>query len=343
MTAILIILSTFLGALVLTWWFVGPRSPIRILDRPNERSLHTIPTPRTGGIAIVAAALSAMAVQMYLGVSGAFPWQLLVGAVLVAGISLLDDLFSLSPIVRLLIQFCAALILISDGFVFEGDWLPGHPLAVSAPLVAVATVLITLWLINLYNFMDGMDGFAGGMAVFGFGALAVLGWGQNPVFAVGALTIAGAAAGFLWFNFPPARIFMGDTGSTTLGFLVAGFAVWGSRDAGVPLWVTAAVFSPFVVDATVTLLRRALRGEPVWRAHRSHYYQRLVQLGWGHRRTVLAEYAAMAASAVLGLIAAQSEISVQWSALALIAAGYLSAAIIVHKLECTYDGNGKNQ
>ena len=344
MIATLIILGVVLCALLLTRWFVDPESPIRILDRPNERSLHTTPTPRTGGIAIVAAAFSGMAAQMLLGASGAFPWQLLAGAALVAGVSLLDDLFGLSQIVRLLIQLCAALLLIQDGFVFEGDWLPGHPLAVSAPLVAVATVLITLWLTNLYNFMDGMDGFAGGMAVFGFGALAVLGWRQGDIlFALSALTIAGAAAGFLWFNFPPARIFMGDTGSTTLGFLVAGFAIWGSRNAGIPLWVTLVIFSPFVVDATVTLVRRALRGEPVWRAHRSHYYQRLVQLGWGHRRTVLAEYAAMGVSIVLGTIAAQSDKSVQFGVLALVAAGYLAAAITIHKLERRHNGNGKNQ
>ena len=105
--------------------------------------------------------------------------------------------------------------------------------------------------------------------------------------------LAAASAGFLTCNFPPARIFLGDTGSTALGFLAAACGLWGSRTGLFPFWVALLVFSPFIVDATVTLLRRLLRGEKVWEAHRSHYYQRLVLLGWGHRRTVLVEYALM--------------------------------------------------
>lgn len=344
MIAALIILATAVCALLLTRWFAGPAAPLRILDRPNERSLHTTPTPRTGGIAIVAAAFSGLAAQMYFGSGGAFPWQLLTGAALVAAVALLDDRYGVSQVARLVIQLGAALLLIQDGFVLEGDWLPGQPLPAWPPLVAVVTVLVILWLINLYNFMDGMDGFAGGMTVIGFGTLAILGWGYgDAAFALGALTIAAAAAGFLWFNFPPARIFMGDVGSTTLGFLVAGFALWGSRDAGIPVWQTVVVFSPFIVDATVTLFRRALRGEPVWRAHRSHYYQRLVQLGWGHRRTVLAEYAAMAAAAVLALISASADTTMQWSVLVFIASAYLASAILIHSLERRHNGNGKKQ
>jgi UDP-N-acetylmuramyl pentapeptide phosphotransferase/UDP-N-acetylglucosamine-1-phosphate transferase len=104
-------------------------------------------------------------------------------------------------------------------------------------------------------------------------------------------------------NFPPAKIFLGDTGSTTLGFLAAACSLWGAKDGLFPFWVALLVFSPFIVDATVTLLRRLLRGEKVWEAHRSHYYQRLVLLGWGHRRTVLTEYALMLACAGSALLA----------------------------------------
>jgi UDP-N-acetylmuramyl pentapeptide phosphotransferase/UDP-N-acetylglucosamine-1-phosphate transferase len=126
---------------------------------------------------------------------------------------------------------------------------------------------------NLYNFMDGMDGFAGGMTLIGGLTLALLtATGNAWTISVLSSLLAGAAAGFLVHNFPPARIFMGDVGS---------------------LWVPLIVFSPFVVDATATLLRRALAGEKVWQAHRVHYYQRVVLLGWGHRRTVMVEYGLM--------------------------------------------------
>ena len=122
-------------------------------------------------------------------------------------------------------------------------------------------------------------------------------------FAAFCLLVAAASVGFLVWNFPPARIFLGDTGSTTLGFLVAACSLWGSATGLFPFWVALLVFSPFSVDATVTLLRRLWKGERIWEAHRSHYYQRLVLLGWGHRRTVLVEYGLMLSCAAAALLA----------------------------------------
>jgi len=152
--------------------------------------------------------------------------------------------------------------------------------------------------------MDGMDGFAGGMAVIGFTSFAILGWqAGNALFTQISLLIAGAAAGFLWFNLPPARIFLGDTGSSVLGLLAAALSLWGNRDGLFPLWAAGLIFSPFIVDATVTLLRRTLRGEKIWLPHKTHYYQRLVQLGWGHRKTVLLEYCLMLACSLSALLA----------------------------------------
>jgi UDP-N-acetylmuramyl pentapeptide phosphotransferase/UDP-N-acetylglucosamine-1-phosphate transferase len=149
-------------------------------------------------------------------------------------------------------------------------------------------------MLNLYNFMDGIDGLAGGMAVFGFGALAVLGWiAAAPGFALLSLSIAVASLGFLVFNFPPARIFMGDVGAGTLGFLAGLLTLWGVRAGIFPFWVGVLVFSPFIVDASWTLLRRLATGEKPWQAHRAHAYQRLVQAGWNHRRTTLCEYGLM--------------------------------------------------
>lgn len=322
----------------LTRWLTHPDAPIRLLDQPNERSLHAAPTPRTGGIAICASLIAAWLVQALATDLHFFPINIFLGTVIIAAVAIVDDRHDLSAGLRLLVQFGAALIMCYDGFVIQGEAVPGMLFMANSAVAATVTILLTLWLTNLYNFMDGMDGFAGGMAVIGFGTLAALGWGQgDPLFAGSALAVCAAAAGFLWFNFPPARIFMGDSGSTTLGFLVAAFAIWGSRDDIAPVWLTLVIFSPFVVDATVTLLRRAVRGEPVWRAHRSHYYQRLVQLGWGHRRTVLAEYAAMLVCALAALAVNSADPRQQWGMLLALAGGYVFAALGIHRLERRYN------
>ncbi len=163
-------------------------------------------------------------------------------------------------------------------------------------------LIATLWLINLYNFMDGMDGFSGGMAAIGFAALTVAAhFSQKPVMAEFMAVIAVAATGFLLFNFPPARMFMGDVGSATIGFLVAAFSLWGVRDAVFPIWLPLLVFSPFIVDASLTILRRAINREKIWLPHRKHFYQRLVLNGWSHRKTVLCEYVLMLACSVSAL------------------------------------------
>lgn len=327
----------FLAGLVsmgLAGWLSHPDSPIRIMDQPNERSMHSKAVPRTGGIAIVTSLIVASVYTWFVMKLPLFPAQVMTGGTIVAAVALIDDRYNVSPLIRLVVQFGAALVLVRDGFLPEGELLPSVAFTSNAYGAATVTILLTIWLTNLYNFMDGMDGFAGGMAVIGFGALAVLGWRQQELqFATSALAVCLGSAGFLWFNFPPARIFMGDTGSTTLGFLVAAFAVWASRLRVADIWVTLLVFSPFILDATVTLLRRAIQGKPLWRAHRSHYYQRLVQLGWGHRRTVLVEYAVMSACAILAIVSVDQVYTLQWLMLLLVMCSYGLAAIGVNKLE----------
>ncbi|RMF46871.1 MAG: glycosyltransferase family 4 protein [Deltaproteobacteria bacterium] len=281
-------LVSFVSAIFLTLWLAGRFSPFRIDDAPNERSLHDQPVPRTGGIAIVFAVAAgwwalfrdATMPPWYMALAG--------GALLVAVLSLLDDLIELSPALRLPVHLVASTLIVAAGDV--------------SPWVAIAGALALSWMLNLYNFMDGMDGFAGGMSVIGFSALGLAGWlAGDGVFMSLSLCVAAASAGFLMFNFPPARIFMGDVGSATLGLLAGGLS-WHGWLAGLfPLWFPILVFSPFVVDATVTLARRAIRGEKVWQAHREHCYQKLVLAGWGHRRTVLAEYALMLMAALAAL------------------------------------------
>ena len=314
----LVAVGTFGVSYWLTRRLLSPSSRLFSLDHPNERSLHDRPTPRGGGIAIAAGiALGATAIGVVYDQHSYLPW-LALGAFLIALVSFFDDRSELSPLFRFGVHGLVAVLLIDRGFVLGALELPGVYWPFSPTLGAVLSWFLLVWLVNLYNFMDGMDGFAAGMAVIGFGCFAVLGWlAEDEGFAMLSAVVAAAAGGFLLFNFPPARIFMGDVGSSLLGLLAAALALWADREGIFPLWVGILAFSPFIVDATVTLLRRAVAGERVWKAHKSHFYQRLVQLGWGHRRTVLWEYVLMFACAASAVIAVVAPPAVQWSILGL--------------------------
>jgi len=301
---VLISLITFLSACGLTSYFCRPNTKLWVIDHASSRSLHEGAIPRTGGLAILATGFICIELSgLILPSSSTHLSFLILGLSPLAVVSFLDDCYQLPVKWRLLTQVWSAFALIAAGYIIDPLELPNLVFHLYKPLAVIATLLASVWMINLYNFMDGMDGFAGGMAVIGFITLAWLGWAE-PDFANLCLIVAAASAGFLVYNFPPAKIFMGDVGSTSLGFLVAACSLWGSKTGLFPLWIAILVFSPFIVDATVTLLRRLFRGEKVWEPHRSHYYQRLVLLGWGHRKTVLAEYVLMlacAGSAVLAM------------------------------------------
>ena len=246
------------------------------LDQPNERSLHERPVPRTGGVALLAGALvAAPFLSTVLSLALAL-------ALLLAVLSFVDDVRGVPSPVRLTGHLLAALILVL--YVL----LPMHALALALLVLAVA------WITNVFNFMDGSDGLAGGMALIGFGVYAVAGEaaGHDALVAC-SIALAGAAAAFLVFNFHPARIFLGDVGSVPLGFLAAALGIAGWRDDVWPLWFPVVVFGVFIGDATLTLVKRLARRERVWQAHREHYYQRLVRLGAGHRRTAWLAYALM--------------------------------------------------
>jgi UDP-N-acetylmuramyl pentapeptide phosphotransferase/UDP-N-acetylglucosamine-1-phosphate transferase len=288
------------------------------LDHPNERSLHALPIPRIGGVAVFAAAIPGLLV------TGWSPLVALLAAGL-AALSFLDDRSGLPIAVRFGAHALAAGI-----FVIVA--LPDLP-----PVVAAILAVGVVWMTNLYNFMDGSDGLAGGMALFGFGAYAVGAAlaGDAPL-ASACATLAACAAAFLLFNFHPARVFMGDAGSVTYGFLSGAIGLAGWHAGHWPLWFPLLVFSPFVVDASVTLVRRMLRGERFWRPHRTHYYQRLVQLGWGHRRTALAEYALMAACAALALWAGRTSAAAQAASLAAVGAAYVLLAAWVDRAWKTF-------
>lgn len=317
----LFFLFLFFISYLLTRWLSLSQLRTFLLDQPNHRSLHSKPTPRTGGIAIFLALGLLFLVGKVINPireSLFFPFSkvswIVAATLLISAVSLWDDRSHVPPVVRICIHTLATL-----GIVFgAGYQIPSLSLPlvgtvelgwVSAPL----TLLGLLWVTNLYNFMDGLDGLAGGMSVCGFGILGVIAWTKgSPTLAFSSLLIASAAGGFLVHNLPPARIFMGDMGSVTLGFLAGVVSLAGIHLGLFDLWVPALVFSPFLVDATVTLVRRLYKKESVLQAHRQHFYQRLVLAGWSVKKTLRAEFVLMIAC---GLSAAIYTISTEFQRL----------------------------
>jgi len=253
-------------------------------DRPNARSLHRDVVPRGGGLAIW--------IGWWAGIfwlPDAQPWVFPLAAVVL--VSFFDDRRGIPAPLRLFVQLAAAI-----AWLWVAAPMPG--------LIVAATMIVGIvWGANLYNFMDGSDGLAGTMTVVGFGAYALGAFWGGSERASTLLALAAATVPFLLVNWPPARIFLGDAGSVPLGFLAAVFGIEGWREGWWPAWFPLLVFLPFIADASSTLLRRLLGGEPVWRAHRDHSYQRLVQLGLGHSGT-LALYAALMIGAAISALAA---------------------------------------
>ena len=348
-----VIMVVFPGtfAFVVAWWLTSclcsPKSFLSILSRPNERTLHSMPTPQTGGLAIISsvvvalvAAASVLAIAqpskpiLPKGLASQSVW-IVASVLLIFVVSFIDDCVGLPVALRLGVQAVSACIIIGGvGLTLSFIPIPGGPHILLGIAAIPVSVLVLLWMANLYNFMDGMDGFAGGMTFFGFGFLAYFGWQAHfPVMLIIATFVAMGALGFLTHNFPPARIFMGDAGSITIGFLAGTLMILGVRDGIFELWVPVMIFSPFIVDATVTLIRRILRRKKIWQAHREHYYQRLVLSGWSHRRTVLAEYGVMMLCGGLAVLYHHSTDKIRLIILCVWVAIFLVLGILVHRLE----------
>jgi UDP-N-acetylmuramyl pentapeptide phosphotransferase/UDP-N-acetylglucosamine-1-phosphate transferase len=288
---LVLVLAVFLATVALTRVVLGALRRRAVLDRPNERSSHSVPTPRGGGIAIVATVLPAWALAVALGLAPPAALAAAAGALLLAALSFLDDLRDLPAGLRLAGQLVAVALCLpllpGAGHVFQGllpRWLD-----------LAAAGLLWLWFVNLYNFMDGIDGIAGTETACAAGGLALVvllagGAPGHPAIAALALPLAAAGAGFLVWNWHPARIFMGDVGSVPLGFLL-GWLLLAAAASG--LWAPALILPLYyLADASWTLGRRLLRGERIWQAHREHFYQRAVQAGLSHDAVVLRVLAA---------------------------------------------------
>jgi len=277
-----VVVGTALFSLVLVVAVRRLTIRLHLFDRPNDRSSHTVPTPRCGGAGIVVAVIAGTAVLVRVTSAPSHSLvKLLAAAVLIAAVSLIDDLRTLSAAVRFPVHLIASAIVVMTIGYWQ-DAAAGHLLVHFGIAGALLTCLWIAGVTNVYNFMDGIDGIAGVQALTAGTAWAIIGLnaGALPAAIMGAV-IAAASLGFLFHNWPPARIFMGDVGSAFLGFLFAATPLL------VPLRDSLArailVLWPFLFDSTFTLLRRLRRRENIFAAHRSHLYQRLIISGRSHR------------------------------------------------------------
>ena len=286
-----------------------------ILDHPNERSSHEMPTPKGGGIVVIGVLLTAwIGVGLYLGSGPFLTWMLPTTALVLAVLSWIDDLRGLPPIIRLVAQIAAVtamLVLRPEPNLFFQGLIPGT-------LDALLAGILWVWFINLFNFMDGIDGITGvETLIIGIG-IGLIGAEATGIYGV---IIAGAALGFLKWNWHPAKVFMGDVGSVPLGFLLG----WLLLDlAGTGQWAAALILPAYyLADATWTLIRRAMRGEKVWRAHRQHFYQQAVQRGLTHGAVSLAVF--VVGIVLIGLAWVSSQ---GWPFSALLAGAFLSLGFL---------------
>ena len=251
-----------------------------ILDIPNDRSSHSIPTPRGGGLAVAISWFIGLAYFFICGKLEPTLFYALLSGLPLTMVGFADDIFSLKPFVRFLVQFiCAAFALWFLGGLQSLDyglWIMDY-LWLLTPLAFIAII----WSINFFNFLDGIDGYIGSEIVFiGLSAYAITG---DQI----GLLIASATFGFLLWNWPKAKIFMGDVGSTLLGFTVAVMAVYHQNNHISSIWVWLILTSVFWFDATITLFRRFINKEKLSEAHRKHAYQRAVQSGYSHQRVTI--------------------------------------------------------
>lgn len=284
-----LLLAVFVGSWGLTLVLRRYALAKSLMDIPNKRSSHSVPTPRGGGVAIVASFLSALLILRGLDLmSVATLYGLVGGGLLVALIGFADDHGHIAARWRLLGHFAAS--------IWALYWLGGSPRvtlfgATLDPgwIGNILFVLYLVWMLNLYNFMDGIDGLASAEAIsVCLGMFIVYWFGANLELAWGPLALVAAVAGFLCWNYPPAKIFMGDAGSGFLGVVLAGMSIDAASKSPELLWCWLIMLGVFIVDATWTLMRRLLRGEKVYEAHRSHGYQYASRKHRSHKTVVLA-------------------------------------------------------
>jgi len=318
-------------------WFMLHR--VQIMDQPNARSSHMNSTPRSGGAAIVITFLAGVGMAYWMdgSVQIGQPYfaGFLAAALAVALISLFDDVTSQPYSVRLLVQGIAAASVMACGLVIDALPLPWAGMTELGWSGYVISFVWFVGLTNAYNFMDGLDGLAAGVAVIACAFLAYVAFqnGGHTVFVMSYILLAGAA-GFLLFNFPPARIFMGDVGSAFLGFTFAGLAIMGARPDGahISFLVVPLLLFNFIYDTAFTFIRRLSGGERVTEAHRMHLYQLCNRLGWSHLQVSLFQYAMCVAQGMAAVWMARAPGAGRaWIFLPFVIFSMLYSTIVIHR------------
>jgi UDP-GlcNAc:undecaprenyl-phosphate GlcNAc-1-phosphate transferase len=299
----LLFAAALLGFTILTTRILLGR--LRIMDVPNDRSAHARPMPTSGGIAIVMTflvGLLAMATQNPY-IRQRYFLAFIVSIVAIAVVSFYDDVKRKPFTVKLLTQVVAVVIVLASGIVVDEIWLPFVGSVSLGPFAYVVSFLWILGLTNAFNFMDGLDGLAVGVAAVTSLFFLLITYSRGSTFVyINSYAVLAAALGFLVFNFPPARIFMGDVGSASLGFILATLAIIGARydQSHTSFMVMPLLLFTFIFDTAVTLVRRWWSGERVTQPHRSHLYQLTHRLGWSQRKVAFFHYLL---AAIQGLLA----------------------------------------
>jgi len=326
-------IATFILVFLCSFAFTRPWFPLFRLDVPNKRSLHTKPVPRGSGLVIWLIVLTLYLISKeFLGLEFLINGRVVIGSVFLLFISTLDDYRSIPVWLRLVIQCLVAVILVWNMGVFPSELLPGVTVQLPVWVETFIAIVLVVWISNLFNFMDGLDGLVGGAAVIGFGFIgavsAMVGLIPLTMFCV---IIVGGYLGFLVWNLPPAKLFMGDAGSIPLGFVVAAVILISARQGGLPFWAGIGIFAPLFADATVTLLRRLLTGARIWEAHREHYYQRLVLAGYSVRLVLIFYLVLSAVCGAISLAVFRASASVAWGGIVFIMALLVTFGILIER------------
>lgn len=303
-TILLSIISFFLS---LTSVFLIKKVLSRqLIDIPNERSSHTQPTPRGGGLGFILAFAITITISYLLGINSVTPEQYIAWLALVplVAVGIIDDWKNVPSGIRYLIQLFVSFVVVADCGAFPLPIL-GELGSTGELIASLLTIIAMTALINFYNFMDGLDGLVGGVTALQLGFVAL--WFNQSALWI----LIAALLGFLYWNWSPAKIFMGDAGSTFLGGIIA-IAFLSYKNNPTLTWSGLAILLPLIGDAIYTLFRRLLRGENIFKAHRSHLYQRLQQSGWSHSQVAIAY---ILITVAIGVIISSGETIGAWSSL----------------------------
>ncbi len=274
------LILAFITSFILTWIIKNWAIKRNIIDIPNHRSSHSIPTPRGGGLSFFIVWIVSISILYFFNI---LTLKLLVALLLVVPIgivSIIDDIISLPPVTRLIIQaLCAVIVVFYLGGLQNIDL--GFIKINSSFLLNIFLIIGVIWFINLYNFLDGIDAYASIEAISI--ALGMFLLTKEPLY----LLLISTVAGFLYWNWPKAKIFMGDVGSTMLGFTLIVLSIYSNnhQSANIIYWLTLS--SLFWFDASITIIRRKLNRENISQPHKKHAYQRITQAGYSHKKTAV--------------------------------------------------------